>query len=51
MYVYTSMPTPFPYMEDIKMAMSFECSHDYGEQYVHENFKWQPEVINTRISK
>lgn len=50
-YVYTSMPTPFPYMEDIEMNMSFECAHDFGEQYVRENFGVTPEIVNTRILK
>lgn len=49
-FVYTDMSSPFPnWLPNYEMKMNFECARNYGIQYVHENFKINPEVINTRV--
>lgn len=42
---------PFPYMKGQNCVLSFECTHDYGIQYVEENFGYTPNIINIRTTK
>lgn len=45
-FVHTGFPTPFPHFTDENMMMKFEVQRGNGINYVRENFKIEPEIIN-----
>lgn len=46
------LPPPFPsWLPDSKPVLQIEVAQNYGIQYVKNNFRCIPEVINTRTKK
>ena len=44
--VYTALPGPFPAYKDDLLVLKFEALKGSGVDYVRNNFRIEPEVVN-----